>query len=230
MSGPRLPRSDVAPLEGRKSTGSISLEPRIQLAAAAFTAAEARKRRRMWRMHLQASVTRINRLALDVAVAPGIGPAEMAAMLEPPRDWPWAMLDTGPVPSSWGIDDAIGHAPASRMERHYGGGCVWDIGSGVDGKAPCSPEELRFRADGSCIEVEGRLGRGYLATSGETASLEIPDDLPVPVAAPLAGRTIDDLLGHQLFAGREYVIRSAREPSWGSLRFCSATARCRCRC
>lgn len=196
--------------------------PRVRTAAEKLVVEQDLARGRLYRMHLQASVTTINRLALDVAATSGDGPLEVAAKLTPPFDWPWRALGRQSTPAAWwAAMELVEHGPAPTAAAYYHASDR--PAAAVQSGACQGADVLRFHARRSCIDVEGRLGPGFLFTRGACASLEIPDDLPRAVAAALPGRDVSDLVGHPLLDGRSYVIRSTASTAWGHLRIDFAT-------
>ena len=199
----------LRPVDG----SDVLSDPLVRAAAAKFIATQERARRNLFRMHLQASVTTMNRLAFEFASAAGDDAAAVARQLRPAAGWPWLAMGSRPASTWWIAAEALDHGFAADTARYYGSKTV---AKGSVAQLRQS-DDLRYRAIGACLEVDGRLGRGHLVTRGDIASLEILDDLPFTIIASMPGRTMGELIDHPLFNGRDYVIQSAERAHWGTV-------------
>ena len=189
------------------------------------------ERLRLYRLHLQATVTRISPLTRDLATLATDGFEGVARGLRPSPSWPWRLVELR--------DDGSRHRYAHRFRdmvaHHYS---EWPYSRSARAAIPTASsardrgpaENHRFFAVGAQVEVAGMVGACPLQTCGPLASIALPEPLPETIAVAVVGRTIDALVEHPALAGRGYVVESARRPSDGGghiITFATNVVRCR---
>jgi hypothetical protein len=184
-------------------------DPTVARRIADFLERTETERLQLFRLHLQATVTRVSPLLLDLAAIEDLSLKDITALIYPPRDWPRRpFLDFSPIPlwkwlhkKAWRASSA--RREVLRFERMFANPGViirpFDDPRGKFAIRPCRTV-LGFTAD---------LGPCVLTGFGSTAVLKLDEQLPEIIMASLAGRTLGEVIDHPIFAGRDYEIRRA---------------------
>jgi len=185
------------------SAASVALE------VASFLERTESERLRLFRLHLQTTITRVSPLLLDLAAFESISLSEATALIYPPQGWPGhPVSDFAPLPiwkllqkKAW--RQVSGRRDAVRFQRMFANPGViirtFNDPRGRFGIRPCRTV-LGFTAGiGSCV----------LTAFGSTAILKLGEQLPASVLASIDGYRLGDVVDHPIFAGRAYLIHRA---------------------
>ena len=185
----------------------------VEAAIACFMVFEEHERLRLYRLHLQASVSRISPVALDLAAQGGFGIDQIARRLRVPKGWPWP---GGVAPLSCGIGVnwlSLGRKALRRSfvgsDRRFAARLDRD---GVLMRGCEDPAgELGFLVSGDELQAVARLGECILHTRRGSCSVLLPRRLPETIQCALIGRPIGDMIGHPVLSGRRYRILSVQD-------------------
>lgn len=166
--------------------------------------AERRRLLRLYRLQLQATISRVSPLVLDLAASAGIAMDAVAQGLRVPPGWRPTVWTTAPLPSSGPRDKHGGFiARGSRMFARSGAAIA---------RGPTHPSGLLgFYPGDQALEVVAALGDAVLSTDGCIAHLWLPDRLPEVLLSAVTGRSIDEVASHPVLDGRGYVITDVAE-------------------
>ena len=161
----------------------------------------------LYRRLIACTVTRTSSLLLGFARAEGIDIADFLGMIMPPPDWPSAQASVPRRRSNEVLlrDDHKGFMfGGARRDRAF----HRRMGTGGIVVRPPSDPRGRFglRVAGTAVEACFDLGPLRLVVGAGTARMRLPPAMPETLLTSCVGRTIDRLVGHPLFDGRDMVI------------------------
>ena len=185
-------------------------------AVSRFLECSGRERMRLFRLHLQAHVSSISPLAIDLAAYCGLTLDAVAALLTPPARWPSADGTHVPTmrPQDWAFYDAAQFCYAHALTG--ANGRALRAGSLISNVRSDERAEVGYAAIGSLLEVVAQVGPCMLVTHAGAAVARIAGELPETLVRGLPGHHLDELVEHPVLSGRGYVIESVRTDPNGS--------------
>ena len=183
----------------------------LNCARGVFLRGVEKRRLRLYRCVLQASVRSASPLALTFASRTGLALDDILQVMSPPVFWPqstgslalpqvrWevptrhAWRGGGDDRMMWRVARAGGHA------MHIGGDGDW----------------IGWRVSGDTVEVAGRLGSATLVTNRGTLRLWIPHPLPATLCLAMPGRPLAALVQHPYLAGDDLKVVSVDDHRGG---------------
>lgn len=196
---------DCGPRDASTSSASA-----VALRVADFLIRFEVERLHLFRLHLHTSVRLVTPLLLDLAALEGISLTDALALLAPPQYWPWRPLyDRRPSlmrhaqrRKNW--LRAVGSRHEWHFERTFANPGV------VIRKIDHPHGRFAIRPCGPMLGFTAGLGPCLLSAFGSTAMLKLSEPLPQTFMAAMAGRKLDQVIDHPLFAGKKYVIRHVK--------------------
>lgn len=178
----------------------------VAIGIADFLVRTETERVRLFRKHLEATVTRVSPLLPALAATEGLSLAGAVKLILPPEDWPWRPLFEFPP----GL---------ARRAQHYKVGPGSSAGAEIARfrRAFAKPglilrdaghERGRFaiRPVGAVLGFTAALGPCLLTAFGTSALLKLPYELPETLSLALPGRPLEQLIQHPIFEGRGYFV------------------------
>lgn len=192
------------------NAGESGSRARLREAMRRFASHTEEERLRLFRLHLQLTVSRVSPLAVDLLAYAGTSLAEASAGLVPPPTWPRALLkahDDGFDADPWSGGRRSVTVNGSSLRRAIRLAML---------NPPRRPigtvgNDLSLMAVGDRIEVTAALAGCRLQTYGGMASLLLAQTLPETIVAAAPGRPIDALIAHPVFDGRGYPVYDVRD-------------------
>ena len=180
----------------------------VEAAEARFLAAQELERLRLFRLHLQATVTEVSPLTADLIRHQGSDLASLADQLRPVVERIPGMLHL-PALRRYLVAETKGRRLAKDPVRVRQSDLRMSRRIAREGVILPSREGSRDRLgvvpiDG-VLECAGWIGDSWFCTEREIAHLLV--DLPDTIAAAPSGRVVGDLIGHPALAGRPYRVR-----------------------
>lgn len=149
------------------------------------------------RLELQATVSRVSPVTIDLAAHGGFDLVDVARRLEVPVGWP-------PTRSSV----ARRLIPPASVSRWLS--TVRVDRSGVEMRGPGDPKGgLYFIPRRDVLETVALIGRSTLSTDGPRAFLSVAGAIPQSVLAAMPGMEIDRIVSHPVLNGRGYLVEEA---------------------
>jgi hypothetical protein len=180
--------------------------PAVAVRIADFLVATEMERLRLFRLHLASTVVRVSPLLPDLAAMQGISIVDAAALMHPPRDWPWRPLTDAPsslpwqLRQSWARSGGKDRSEAARFRRSFANPGV------VIREADNPLGRFAIRPVGGVLGFTAGIGPCLLSAFGPTALLKLPHALPETLSIALPGRTLDGIIDHPLFRGGNYIV------------------------
>lgn len=170
------------------------------------------ERLRIYRMRLQSQIRSVSSLALDLADMHGAGIHGVAELLRPQFDLQRcaALMPSG----------RPGLHPRKGRSGRLAGGSPWMRASdqrvsyavsrrGIVLDAEAGYGHLGFMIAKGELVAAGWLGECWFHTEGARAHIVLRAEVPETLIAAAVGRSIGQIISHELFAGREYPISRA---------------------
>ncbi|SEL80775.1 hypothetical protein SAMN05216382_2692 [Sphingomonas palmae] len=178
----------------------------VALRIAGFLVRTELDRLHLFRMHLEATVRKVSPLLLELATLEGVSLSDAVTLIRPPQDWPWRPIhDSQPVLVRRAQrlrhgNGKIGRSEAQHFDRAF-------AAPGVVIRAVDDPRgRFAIRHFGPVLGFTAEVGGCLLTAFGGSAMLKFPGPLPEIVTSAAAGRSLDQVVDHPVFAGRDYTV------------------------
>lgn len=144
------------------------------------------------------TLRQVTPLLLDICALEGIELDDLSLRLRPWGEWRRWLCGSTPHGNRRKASYFAGPATAVATEFLYGGLILrrWNAVGGA----------LGIRVSPHGLEVGAQLGSAHVRTLGGVADLTLGFELPETLKDGLSGRPVDDLVDHELFADRGYVV------------------------
>lgn len=165
----------------------------------------ASERLRLYRQHLQVSVTAATPLLQRVAEEPSVDVRAALHRLRPPHGWP----DVPPLGSWTSVAQVLRHYDrhGATVDRHDRSRSV----ALCEGRHPLG--RLILHVVGARLELTSRIGDVVVKTDGEAIQIVLPFHLPDTIDEALAGRPLNCLVGHRWFKSEGWTIVRVERPA-----------------
>lgn len=174
------------------------------------------ERNRLYRLHLQTTVTKVSQLATDLAGHSGLTLGDVADRLPLPGAWPWRigegrLMVTSrrwrPIGSAVRLKGGVSSSALRSWPR---------LGPFAANIRPYGDDdgELAFVAVDDVLEAVARLGSCIVQTFRGSGRLLLPEMLPETLVVTLPGQPLDDLVQHSVLCGRGYVITDVEKAEY----------------
>lgn len=178
--------------------------PSINTQIGRFLARTEEQRLQIFRLHLQDTIHFASPLLLDLLSHEGLSLTHAVDMIYPPEAWPWRPL--GNFTTRWIRQALLGGSPHSLHE-------VRDFtrrfrNPGVIIRHPDHPRgRLAVRPAGDIIGFQAEVAGCEIGAFSPLALLKLPQRYPDTIALAMVGRTVDEIVDHPIFNGRDYRVR-----------------------
>lgn len=177
------------------------------------------EREDLFRLYLNANVTLVTPLLLDLAALEGIALSKALSHVRPPRGWPQRPLlhraskpfrhnpkSLRPPGPSWSAIQAWAEARSFRRTFIQPGVIIRDF---IDPKG-----RFGIRPVGGMLGFTADIGECLLTAFGPTAELRLNDSFAETIMTSMVGRTLDQVVEHPIFMGKGYRILSVEADSF----------------
>lgn len=186
----------------------VATAPAVAVRIADFLVRTEVERLHLFRMHLAAVVRTASPLLVDLAAHVGVDLPGAAALIHPPRDWPWRPVEDHPpalrrmsLRQMYAMGKGVSEARA--FERSFASpGVIIRETDHPDGR-------FAIRPAASVMGFTAAIGPCLISAFGSLAILKLVGPIPEALMMSMPGRTLGDVVDHPVFRGRDYKIRRA---------------------